>query len=92
MSTLRFRVRVHPGARRNAVGGRHGTDEVPALVVRVTAPATDGRANTAVVEALAGAFGVRPRCVRLVAGATARTKVVEVDGIEAGDLDRLMAT
>ena len=71
---MRAQVRVRPGASRTRVGGRHGDDQ---LVVAVQAPAVDGRANTAVVTALADALGVRPRQVTIVRGQTARTKLVE---------------
>jgi uncharacterized protein len=87
---VRFRVRVHAGARRTAVGGRSGSDDAPALVVRVTAPAVDGRANAAVIDALAGALGIRRRSVRLVTGSSARTKTVEVDGVSARAVEALM--
>ena len=93
---MRITVRVHPGARTTAVGGRWGADDAPALVVRVRAPAADGKANAAVLDALADALGVRPRSLRLVGGASSRTKVVElVDVDEAGvegALERLMGT
>lgn len=69
-------VLVRPRSSRPAVGGRH--DGV--LVVQVREPATDGRANRAVVEALAAALGVRRGDVRIAAGAASRRKVVEVDG------------
>jgi uncharacterized protein YggU (UPF0235/DUF167 family) len=61
------------------VGGSHDGS----LVVRVREPATDGRANRAVVEAVADALGVARRAVRITSGASARRKVVEVDGEEA---------
>lgn len=72
----RITIRVTPGASRAGVGGRHGD----ALVVRVSARAVDGRATDAALRAVADAFGVRPRQVHLVQGATSRTKVVEVEG------------
>ena len=76
---MQFAVRVKPGASRTRVGGRYGAD---ALVVAVTAPAVDGRANEAVCRALAAAFGVRPRAITIVGGATSRSKVVRVEGDE----------
>ena len=78
---MRVRVRVRPGARRAAVGGRwDGPDGAePALLVAVSAPAVDGRANAAVCAALAAALGVRVRQVRIVAGLRSRDKIVEVD-------------
>jgi uncharacterized protein (TIGR00251 family) len=72
----RFAVRVKPGARREAVGGSHGG----ALVVAVTAPAVEGKANEALRKVLAKAFGVRRQDVTIVAGERGRDKVVEVPG------------
>jgi uncharacterized protein YggU (UPF0235/DUF167 family) len=69
-------IRVRPGAGCTAVGGSHDG----ALVVRVGARAVDGRATEAALAAVADAFGVRRAAVTLVTGATARTKVVDVDG------------
>jgi uncharacterized protein len=57
---MRVNVRVYPGARRTTVGGRYGTSEPPILIVRVGAPATGGRANAAVIDAMAIAFAVKP--------------------------------
>lgn len=58
------------------MGGRHGD----ALVVAVSAPAVDGRATRACLDAVAAAFGVNARHVVLVTGATSRTKVLDVSG------------
>jgi uncharacterized protein len=69
---LRFAVRVRAGARRTAVGGsRDG-----ALVVAVAAPAVDGKANAAVLAAVAEAFGVRVRQVAIVSGERSRDKLI----------------
>ena len=85
-SVVRFDVRVQPRASRTAVGGAHGG----ALRVRLSAPPVDGAANDALVDALAGALGVPRRAVRIVAGATSRGKVVEVDaGGESGAAARV---
>jgi uncharacterized protein YggU (UPF0235/DUF167 family) len=46
-------------------------------------PPVDGAANAATVEGVARWLGVRRGNVRLVAGATARTKVLEIEGIGA---------
>lgn len=74
MST--YPVRVRPGASRTRVGGGYG--DPPVLVVAVSAPAVDGRANDAVIRALADALGVPSREVEIVRGYTARTKMVSV--------------
>lgn len=73
---MRITIRVRPGAARPGVGGEQGG----ALVVRVSAPAVDGRATQAALAAVAAAFGVRRDAVTLVTGKTSRTKVVEVAG------------
>ena len=51
------------------------------LRARVAAPAVDGAANEALLRLLADALDVPRRDVRLVAGTTARTKVIAVDGV-----------
>lgn len=92
MSTqrLRFEVRVRPGASRTRVGGRYGD----ALIVAVTARAVDGKATEATLRAVAEALGVPRRDVRLVTGATNRTKVIEIteaDETTASALQALMS-
>jgi uncharacterized protein YggU (UPF0235/DUF167 family) len=88
---VRFPIRVRPGSARAAVGGTFGdgTDS-PALVVRVTERAVDGRATAAALRAVAEAFGVRAAAVTLVSGATSRTKVVEVTGADPARLEQLL--
>lgn len=69
-----FTIRVTPRAAANRVGGeREG-----ALLVRVTAPPLEGKANDAVVELLAEALGVPRSAIRVERGAAARTKSVSV--------------
>ena len=72
-------VLVRPRSSRTAVGGSH--DDL--LVVRVREPATDGRANRAVVDAIATAMRVAKGSVRVHSGMSSRYKVVEVDGDES---------
>jgi len=75
-----FRVRVTPRASANAVGGERDG----ALLVRVTAPPVEGRANDAVVELLAEALDVPRGAVHVEHGTAARTKLVSVPrGVEA---------
>lgn len=79
---MRVTVRVKPGSSRSRVGGSYGDAGAPQLVVAVTARAVEGAATEAVLRALAEALKVRRGAVRLVSGATSRTKVIEVDGDE----------
>ena len=83
---VRITVRVRPGSSRPGVGGEHDG----ALVVRVSARAVDGQATAAALDAVAVAFGVRRPAVTLVAGATSRTKMVEVAGADPAVLGRLL--
>lgn len=66
-------VRVHPRASR-----AHAEWKGDTLEVWVTAPPLDGRANDAVLEAVAERLGVRVGAVRLRSGVRSRTKVIEV--------------
>ena len=84
---MRVTIRVRPGSTRPGVGGEHDG----ALVVRVSARAVDGQATAAALAAVAAAFGVRPRDVRLVAGTASRTKIVDVEGADPAALQRLLA-
>lgn len=84
-SGVRFSVHVQPRASRNEVTGVHNG----ALRVRLQAPPVDGAANAALVELLAGSLGVPRRSVRVIAGETARLKIVDVDGIAPDDVQRL---
>lgn len=77
-SGVRFAVRVQPRASRAEVAGVHGT----ALKVRLTAAPIAGAANEALIALLADVLQVTPRSIRIVAGATARTKMIDVDGVD----------
>ena len=74
--TLLVHVHAQPGAKRTELAGLHGE----ALKIRVAAPALADRANQALVEFLAQAFGVVRRDVSLVAGAKSREKRFEIRG------------
>ena len=79
---MRVAVHVTPRSSITKVGGRYGDTEPPVLVVRVTAPDVDGRANAATVAALADALRLPRRCVRIVSGHRARTKIIDVQGAD----------
>ncbi len=57
--------------------------------VRLAAPPVDNAANDALIAFVAERLGVARRQVRIVAGATSRRKVVEVDGVAS---DAALAT
>ncbi|HEY6202027.1 MAG TPA: DUF167 domain-containing protein [Candidatus Limnocylindria bacterium] len=82
---LVFTIRVTPRASANTVAGvRDGV-----LLVRVTAPPIEGKANDAVVALLAKTLGAPRGAIRLVRGASARTKRVSVPQDAEAALQRL---
>jgi uncharacterized protein (TIGR00251 family) len=70
-------VLVQPRASRAGVGPVVGDR----LRVSVTAPPVDGKANAAVIEAVAEAFGVRRAAVSIVRGEAGRRKTVRIAGV-----------
>ena len=62
-----------------------------ALKVRLGAPPVDGAANEALIALLAEELGVPRRAVRIVSGASSRSKLVHVEGIASGPIERLAA-
>jgi uncharacterized protein YggU (UPF0235/DUF167 family) len=80
----RVAITVSPGAARTELVGRHGDG----WRARIAASPERGRANRALEELLAAALGVPRGRVAVVAGHGSRRKVVEVEGLEAPELDR----
>jgi uncharacterized protein (TIGR00251 family) len=73
--SLALRLRVQPGAGRDAVLGRYGEK----VKISIAAPAVDGQANTALIRFLAKEFGVKQSQVRIAGGAGSRNKRVLID-------------
>lgn len=69
-------VHVQPGARRSEFAGQHGER----VKIRLAAPATENRANEALIDFLAGHYKVPKRSVRIAAGLKSRDKRVVIDG------------
>jgi len=68
---MRIAIKVVPNAKEDSVSEQNGV-----ITVRTTEPPVRGRANAAILELLSVYFG---KPVRLVSGATARKKVIEVE-------------
>lgn len=71
MRTLK--IRVFPNAKKNEVAKVQG-----GLRVKVTAPATDGKANRAMVGVLSDFFRVDKNKIRIVRGLKHRDKIVGI--------------
>lgn len=75
--SVRLQVRARPRARVNKVE----VTDLGEVRVYVTEAPEGGRANKAVVAAIAEAVGVPKSAVALVRGATSRDKLLEIDGV-----------
>jgi uncharacterized protein YggU (UPF0235/DUF167 family) len=81
--TVRLAVRLTPRGGGDRIDG---VGEGGVLRVRVAAPPVDGAANEALCRLLARELGVPRRAVRVAGGATGRSKVVEIDDVDAAGL------
>ncbi|HKE28015.1 MAG TPA: DUF167 domain-containing protein [Bryobacteraceae bacterium] len=82
----RIAVKVHPRARQTGIAGRFGD----AWKLDLAAPPVAGRANAECVRFFAELAGVARSRVRILTGATGRLKVVEVEGMEQAELEKLI--
>lgn len=78
----RIEIHAKPRASKSAIRGvKDG-----ALEVALAAPPVDGAANAELVRFLADELGIPKRDVRLLRGEGARTKLVEIVGVDAASL------
>jgi len=88
-------VRLTPRGGRDAIDGIEVlADGRCVLKARVRVPPSEGEANAALIRLIAGALGVAPRTVTLVAGDTARIKRLSIAGqgqALAAALEKLVA-
>ena len=82
-----FRVRVQPRARRDEIAG----EWEGAVKVRLRAPATENRANEALIAFLAQVLRIPKAAVRILAGERSRAKRVEVSGVTPEQVRALLA-
>ena len=79
---VRFAVRVQPRASSTGFAGMYGD----AVKIRLAAPPVDGAANEALVIFLAKIFSVSRHDVRILAGESSRSKLIEIRGITEHDV------
>ena len=86
---IRLAVRLTPRGGRDRIDGWSRDKAGRALLkVRVAAPPVEGEANAALIRLIAKSLGRPASAVRLVSGQGARIKQLEIDGVEAGDVER----
>jgi uncharacterized protein len=83
----RIAVKVRPRAKCTAITGRFGD----AYKLDLAAPPVDGKANDECVRFFADLAGVPHRRVSILQGAASRMKVVEIEGADQDDIERLIA-
>ncbi len=82
MESGEIAVRLTPRASENRIAGERDG----ALLVRVSAPPVDGRANEALCRLIARRLRVGVRSVTIVRGGSARTKMVRVEGLSTAEV------
>jgi len=82
-ASVRIRVHVQPRAARTMAAGMHDG----CWKIRLAAPPVDGAANDELVAFLAERLGIAKSRVRIVSGASARRKLVEIEGVAADAVD-----
>jgi len=70
---MRLNIRVIPKAKQNKI-----VEETGRLKVYLTAPPVEGKANDALLDALAEHFNIKRRQIRILRGMKGRDKVVEI--------------
>ena len=83
----RIEVRVTPRAARTEITG---FDAAGRLLVRLSAPPVDGKANEALIEILAKTLGVSKRQVTIDRGDRSRIKLIEVEDMNDDELRTLL--
>jgi len=75
-------IRLQPrGGRDQVVGERDG-----AVLIRISAPPVDGKANAALIAFVAKTIGVPKSAVTIIRGETSRNKVIRVEGHAPADV------
>ncbi len=83
-NAVTFAVKVHPGARKNAITGELDGG----LKLSLTSPPVEGRANDACIGFFAKLLKVPRSSVTIASGQTSRGKVIRVSGLSAEEVCR----
>ena len=73
---MKIEVKVFPKSSREELVRKDGI-----LKAYVKAAPDKGKANAAVIELVAGEYGVKKGNVRIISGETSRKRVVEINGV-----------
>jgi len=82
-------VKVVPRAANNAlIAPKDESDE--AWQVRLTAPAVDGKANSALIDFLSKCLKLRRRQIRIKLGEKSRRKAIILEGVSVAEIKDLL--
>lgn len=79
-------VKVIPNSSRDEIMGLHDT----ALKIKVSAPPENGKANQAVILALAKALHINKTSIKIISGQTQPHKQIQINGITSQDIEQLL--
>lgn len=85
---MRIQVKVHPRAKRSCICAKVGDT----YKIDVACPPVGGRANHECIALLAEALGLPRSAIRIVAGATSRLKIIELDDVGPETVTRRLGT
>jgi uncharacterized protein (TIGR00251 family) len=86
-NNLLLNVYVQPRASKNRIAGMHGSD----LKICVTAPPVENKANEAVVQFVAGLFGVLKSTVSIKSGRQGRNKKVLITNLTLSEAQEVLS-
>lgn len=84
---MKLRVRVIPNAARDAFSNRREAE----WLLRLRAPAIEGKANRAALDFIAEHLEIPRSCVALVSGEKSRHKIFEIVGLDPSDVERKLS-
>jgi hypothetical protein len=70
-----LQVKVKPSSKMQEIK----TSEDGSLVIYLKSPPVDGKANAELIKLLAKEFDVPKSCIRIKSGASAKSKLIEID-------------
>ena len=86
-SAVKLKVRIIPNAKKTEFT-EFRQDE---LVLRLNAPAIEGKANRAATEYIARYLGLSRSAVSMVSGEKSRHKIFQIVGLGSSDLERRLS-
>lgn len=80
---IQLAVQITPNAPRSQVVGWLEDR----LKIKVKAPAVEGKANAELLRFLSETLDIRPNCVHLLRGDTARQKLIGIEGLDLAQIN-----